>query len=153
MRAAIAGTGFIAGVHAIALRAIGVEVVAVAGRTRAGAEAFGTGRAYDDLGELLEHEEVDVLHVCTPNDAHARLALTALERGIHVVCEKPLTVSTEESRALIEAAEERASGIYFRPTDPSCPLCRRFSPALEPPWPPAFDWRHPAARRRPSAGS
>ena len=48
-----------------------------------------------------------MLHVCTPNDVHAAQALAALERGIHVVCEKPLTVSTAESSALIDAAAER----------------------------------------------
>ena len=66
MRAAIAGSGFIAQVHATALRAIGVEVVAVAGRTLAGAESFGDGTPYDDLEALFEGESVDVLHVCTP---------------------------------------------------------------------------------------
>jgi len=107
MRAAIAGTGFIARVHEIALRAIGVEVAAVCGRTRTGAEAFGSGRAYDELGELLEHERIDVLHVCTPNVLHAEQTQAAIERGIHVVCEKPLTVSPDESRSLLDAAEER----------------------------------------------
>ena len=107
MRAAIAGTGFIAGVHALALRALGVEVAAVCGRTRTGAEAFGQGQPYDDLDELLDSEQVDVLHVCTPNNLHATQTLAALGRGIHVVCEKPLAVSTAESRAMLAAAEER----------------------------------------------
>ncbi len=107
MRAAIAGSGFIAQVHATALRAIGVEVVAVAGRTLEGAQAFGEGTPYDDLEALFEDESVDVLHVCTPNAAHAAQALAAIERGIHVVCEKPLAVSTPESRQMLEAAVER----------------------------------------------
>jgi predicted dehydrogenase len=107
MRAAIVGTGFIAGVHAIALQSIGIELAAVCSRTREGAEAFGAGTAYDDLGELLERENIEVLHVCTPNDSHAAQALAAIERGIHVVCEKPLAVSTAESRSMIAAAEER----------------------------------------------
>jgi len=106
-RAAIVGTGFIAHVHAIALRAIGVEVVAVCGRTLAGAETFGEGRAYGHLAELLDAEQVDVLHVCTPNADHAGQALAALERGIHVVCEKPLTVTTAESAALVAATAAR----------------------------------------------
>ena len=106
-RAAVVGTGFIARVHAIALQAIGVEVAAVCGRTREGAEAFGVGRAYDDLDDLLEHERVDVLHVCTPNASHAAQALAAIERGVHVVCEKPLAISPDESRAMVEAADER----------------------------------------------
>ncbi len=105
-RAAIVGTGFIARVHAIALRAIGVEVAAICGRTFEGAEAFGEGRPYADLAELLDAEQVDVLHVCTPNNGHATQALAALERGIHVVCEKPLTVTAAESAALVAAAAE-----------------------------------------------
>jgi predicted dehydrogenase len=107
MRAAIVGTGFIARVHAIALRAIGVEVAAVCGRTREGAEALGEGGVYDDLATLLEREQIDVLHVCTPNSVHASQALAAIERGIHVVCEKPLAVSTSESSAMLAAAVER----------------------------------------------
>jgi predicted dehydrogenase len=106
MRAAIIGTGFIARVHAIALRAIGVEVAAVSGRTAAGAEAFGEGRPYDDLAALLEREHFDVLHVCTPNAVHAAQAIAAIERGIHVVCEKPLAVSVDEARAMLAAADE-----------------------------------------------
>lgn len=107
MRAAIAGSGFIAQVHAIALRAIGVQVVAVAGRTLEGARAFGEGTPYDDLEALLDREDVDVLHVCTPNAVHATQTLAAIARGVHVVCEKPLAVSTAESRQLLEAAAER----------------------------------------------
>jgi predicted dehydrogenase len=107
MRAAIVGTGFIARVHAIALQALGVEVAAVCGRTRERAESFATGTPYGDLLDLLEQERVDAVHVCTPNDLHAEQALAAIERGVHVVCEKPLTVSTERSWALVEAADQR----------------------------------------------
>ena len=81
------------------------------GRTLEGAAAFGRGAPYDDLGELLEREQVDVLHVCTPNDVHAEQALAALERGVHVVCEKPLAVSTEESaRSRRRGGRARARG-------------------------------------------
>ena len=106
-RAAIVGTGFVARVHASALRSLGVEVAAVCGRTLEGARAFGAGRPYDDLRELLETERIEVLHVCTPNDLHAAQTLTALERGVHVVCEKPLATSTEESAQMVAAAAER----------------------------------------------
>ena len=56
MNAAIVGTGYIARVHAAALRELGVEVTAVCGRTRERAEEFGLGRAYGDLAELLDNE-------------------------------------------------------------------------------------------------
>jgi predicted dehydrogenase len=93
MRAGIVGRGFIAGVHAQALQALGVEVAWHAGRG-------------DDLGALLDRDRVDVLHVCTPNDVHCAQALAAIGRGVHVVCEKPLAVSTAECEALVGAAEE-----------------------------------------------
>ena len=107
-RAAIVGTGYIGRVHSSTLRALGVEVVAACGRTRESAETFGAGRPYADLAELLASEQVDVLHVCTPNSLHADEALAALERGVHVVCEKPLAVSTAESARMVAAASERA---------------------------------------------
>ena len=105
MRAGIVGTGFIARVHAIALRAIGVEVAAVAGSSRERAEAFCSGAPYTSVEELLEAERIDALHVCTPNDVHAEQALAALGRGVHVVCEKPLAVSTEQAGQMIDAAQ------------------------------------------------
>jgi predicted dehydrogenase len=92
MRAGIVGKGFIGAVHALALRSLGVEVAWEAGRN-------------DDLEALLDGDRVDVLHVCTPNNLHAEQALAALERGINVVCEKPLAVSSDECKALVAAAD------------------------------------------------
>jgi predicted dehydrogenase len=104
-RAAIVGTGYVARVHAHALRALGVRVAAVCGRSTTKELAGELGvAAYDDLARLLEHERPDVLHVCTPNAAHAEQALLALEHGAHVVCEKPLAVSVTEAAELVEAA-------------------------------------------------
>ena len=105
-RAAIVGTGFIGRVHAGVLRSIGVEVAAVCSRTREAAESMGEGRPYTDLGELLASEDIDALHICTPNHLHAEIARATLERGVHVVCEKPLAVSTAESAAMVAAAAE-----------------------------------------------
>jgi predicted dehydrogenase len=109
VRAAIVGTGFIARVHAATLRQLGVEIVALCGRTREGAEQLavelGGGTAYDDLDDLLRAQQPDVLHICTPNALHAEQALAAFEAGAHVICEKPLAVSTQESVRMVEAAE------------------------------------------------
>jgi predicted dehydrogenase len=104
-RAAIVGTGYAARVHAYALRELGVRVAAVCGRSTTVELADELGAVpYDDLAELLDRERPDVLHVCTPNAAHAEQALLALERGVHVVCEKPLAVSATEAFELVEAA-------------------------------------------------
>ena len=109
MRAAIAGAGYIGRVHAIALRAIGVAVVAVGGgRTLEARRSSAKGLRTPICEALLDGEEVDVLHVCTPNAHHARQALAALERGIHVVCEKPLAISTgREPGGCVGAASDR----------------------------------------------
>lgn len=105
--AAIVGTGYIATVHATALHELGVEVAAVCGRTRERAEAFGRGRPYGDVRELLDSERIDAVHICTPNDMHAEHALAAIERDVHVICEKPLAVSTAESAQMAAAAADR----------------------------------------------
>src|SRR5213593_1064061 len=106
LRSAIVGSGFVARVHAAAVRNLGGSVVAVCSRTRAGAEQLageiGDVAVYESLEELLRNGGVDVVHVCTPNALHAERTLLALEHGTHVVCEKPLATSTEESARMLE---------------------------------------------------
>ena len=108
LRTAIVGSGFVARVHVNAVRDLGGRVVAVCGRTKAGterlvAELGGDVAAHDWLEELLHDEQVDVVHVCTPNALHAEQALLALEHGANVVCEKPLATSVEESKRMLDA--------------------------------------------------
>jgi predicted dehydrogenase len=112
LRTAIVGSGFVARVHAAAVRDLGGTVVAVCSRTRAGAqqladEVGGIG-AYESLDDLLRAEAADVVHICTPNALHAEQTLFALEQGAHVVCEKPLATNLSESRRMLGALE--ASG-------------------------------------------
>jgi predicted dehydrogenase len=123
-RAAIVGTGYVARVHVHALRALGVPVVAVCGRstTRELADEI-VAAPYDDLAKLLEEERPDVLHVCTPNAAHAEQTLLALGNGVHVVCEKPLAVSTAEARTMAEAAEGLVAACCYHTR--GYPLVRR----------------------------
>lgn len=108
LRTGIIGSGFVARVHAGAVRDLGGAVVAVCSRTRAGAEDLAAElsgvAAYDSVEELLG-AGVDVVHVCTPNAAHAEQTLLALEHGAHVVCEKPLATTTDESRRMVDALE------------------------------------------------
>src|SRR3954463_11300305 len=78
LRAGIAGTGFIAGVHAHAVRAAGGQVVAVLGsnpgRTAAGVDAMSATRGAGSIEELAASDDVDVVHVCTPNRTHVSMA-------------------------------------------------------------------------------
>lgn len=109
-RAAVIGTGFMGRVHSHAVRAAGGEVVGVAGSSHGKAEQFrtahGVARAHADALELVRSDDVDVVHVCTPNHLHAPLSLAALAAGKHVVCEKPLATDADTARELVRAAEE-----------------------------------------------
>jgi predicted dehydrogenase len=106
--AAVIGTGFIGTVHVEALRRIGVNVLGVLGsspeRGAARAEALGVAKSYTSLDELLADDAVDVVHVTSPNDLHVSQAADALRAGKHVVCEKPLAMTAEESASLVELA-------------------------------------------------
>jgi len=105
LAAGVVGTGFIGAVHVDALRALGVEVAGVVGSSPERARAKGLAPAYESLEALLSDERVDVVHLATPNHLHFEQARAALEAGKHVVCEKPLAVSSEQSRELLGLAE------------------------------------------------
>lgn len=89
-----------------------VEVVAfcdiVEERAILSKNTYGTsdGRVYSDYKEMLEKEDLDIVHVCTPNSSHAEISIAAMEADNHVMCEKPMAKTTEEARAMIEASEK-----------------------------------------------
>jgi len=104
LKAAVVGTGFIGVVHVDALRRLGVDVVGVVGSTQERAEAKGLAPAYASFDAMLEDARVDVVHLTTPNNLHHEQTRTALAAGKHVVCEKPLAVTSEQSAELLELA-------------------------------------------------
>ena len=63
--------------------------------------------AYDNLDEMLNDEKVDVVLVSTPNDSHRDMAIKAMEKGKHVICEKPVALNCEELKSLISESEKR----------------------------------------------
>lgn len=111
-RAAVIGTGFMGRTHTHAVRAVGGQVVGVAGSSAEKAQRFAAEHsipdAHGDALDLVRRDDVDVVHVCTPNHLHAPLSLAALEAGKHVVCEKPLATDSATARTLVDAA--RAAG-------------------------------------------
>ncbi|MGE5434735.1 MAG: Gfo/Idh/MocA family protein [Candidatus Doudnabacteria bacterium] len=109
LSAALVGTGFIAAVHVDALRRLGVDVLGVVGSSPDRAAEAGLGNVYGSLGELLEDDRIDVLHLTTPNHLHYPQVKQALAAGKHVVCEKPLALTAAESRELVELAD--AAGV------------------------------------------
>ena len=61
---------------------------------------------YASLSELLKNEEVDFIDICTPSYLHADLTVEALNAGKHVLCEKPMSISSQESERMIEASKK-----------------------------------------------
>ncbi len=127
IRAGIVGTGFMGTVHARAVRRGGGVVTRVAGSTpessREGRERIGAESATHSVEELLTAEDVDVVHVCTPNATHAPLVRAALTAGKHVVCEKPLAVDPAEAQELSDLAT--AAGVTA-----TVPFVYRFYPTV-----------------------
>ncbi len=105
LRAGVAGAGFIGAVHVDALRRLGVAVLGVVDSTPERARAKGIAPAYESFEALLDDDRVDVVHLATPNHLHYPLAKQALAAGKHVVCEKPLAITSEQSGELAELAQ------------------------------------------------
>ena len=109
MRVGIIGIGFIGAAHIEALRRLGyVDVVALAdaqGAEEKAAQLY-VPKGYSDYKEMLDRENLDAVHICTPNFLHYEMAMAAMERGIHVMVEKPFTVTLEEAEKLASYAEQ-----------------------------------------------
>ncbi|OLC16882.1 MAG: hypothetical protein AUH29_03970 [Candidatus Rokubacteria bacterium 13_1_40CM_69_27] len=113
LRGAIVGLGNVA-VHAHLpgwLQRSDVEIVAATDTLptrRAAAEALLPGaRWHDSAAELMARGDLDFVDICTPPSSHAGLIRTALQRGLHVLCEKPLVCSVDELAALARLAAAR----------------------------------------------
>jgi predicted dehydrogenase len=113
LRAGIIGAGFMGQVHARAVRACGATVAVIAGsgpeRARGAAARMHADSVAESAEELIGRDDVDVVHICTPNDVHAPLAEMALAAGKHVVCEKP--IATDLAVAYRMAAAAAATGL------------------------------------------
>ena len=124
VRIGIIGTGGIAHAHMKAyLNRTDVEIVAlcdiVPGKAAAFAAKFSLENAvcYESYVEMLDKEALDAVSVCTYNAQHAAPSIYALNKGIHVLCEKPFSVTLDEAAEMMRA--EKASGkilsIGFQP--------------------------------------
>jgi predicted dehydrogenase len=119
LRAEVIGAGFVGRAHIEALRRLGIPIAGVLGsspkRGQQTSRMLGLSRAYDTIQELAADENVDVVHVCTPNHLHYEQVCTLLRSGKHVMCEKPLAMDTMQSADLVKLAqsEARIGGVTY----------------------------------------
>ena len=110
LRVAVAGMGFIGFAHVEALRRIPyVDVVAIADPVGAKekAERLGVPSSYTDFVEMMDDCKPDCIHICTPNNTHMSIAMAAIERGINVICEKPMARNADEAQLMVDAANKK----------------------------------------------
>lgn len=109
-RTGVVGVGFIGAVHIEQLRRLGnVEVVAITDTAdaQARADALFVPKGYNDYKAMIDHEQLDCIHICTPNNTHHAIAMYAMEHGVNVVCEKPMTCTVDEARELADVAKKK----------------------------------------------
>ncbi len=121
LNVAMIGGGFMGKAHAMAYAAMPmffwpapaiphrkVVVDLTEGAAQDARDRFGFDEASSDWKATVNRTDIDIVDICTPNNAHAEIAIEALKAGKHVICEKPLASTLEESVAMVKAA--RASG-------------------------------------------
>lgn len=113
-KAAVIGLGFMGRTHIQSLRRLGIEVRGVAGvdeeEARKTAAELLIPKSYACFEDAIADSEINVVHLCTPNHLHYSQAKQALQAGRHVLCEKPLALTMEESRELADLA--RQTGLF-----------------------------------------
>lgn len=109
LNVAIVGIGFIGKQHYEAIRRLpNTEIIAVVDQNYDSAKKFadeyGIKYAIGEYADLFELTDLDVVHICTPNFLHFPMAKMALENNVHVFCEKPLSLTVDESYELKQLA-------------------------------------------------
>ena len=108
-KAGVIGTGFVGRIHIETIRRLGnvvVEAVADPVSAEGTAKAMNVPRHFTDYKEMIKSLDLDVVHICTPNNTHFEIAMFVLEQGVNVLCEKPMTTTIEEAEILAKKAEE-----------------------------------------------
>ena len=113
VRWGVLGTGLIARTHVIKAiqNADRCRLTAVASRTRTTAESvaaeFGIPKAYDSYDDLLADDDIDCVYLPLPNHLHERWIKRAADAGKHVLCEKPLTLTSKHAREVAAHCADR----------------------------------------------
>ncbi|GMO55716.1 MAG: Gfo/Idh/MocA family oxidoreductase [Termitinemataceae bacterium] len=113
------GAGFMAKAHSIAYAGLPMcfwpapalthkKVIADLTQERAetAAAQFGFDKGTANWKDIINDKDIDIVDICTPNNAHAEIAIAAMEAGKHVLCEKPISRTLEEAKAMYETAKK-----------------------------------------------
>jgi len=107
LKVGLVGVGGISGAHIPAWDGMAdAELVAVCDVRPKQMEKYADKRRYTDLDEMLENEQLDILDICLPTYLHADAAIKAMNKGIHVLCEKPISLKEEDVGRVYAAAKE-----------------------------------------------
>ena len=97
LKVGLVGVGSISGKHIPAWQSMAdAELVALCSRSSEAMEKYDGVRKYTDFDEMLRCEQLDILDICLPTFLHSEYAIKAMEHGIHVVCEKPISLRKED---------------------------------------------------------
>ena len=129
------GTGVIANELAQALEALGGKLYSVANRTYdkgvTFAEKYGIEKVYEEIDQVFEDPEVDIIYISTPHNTHINYLRKALAAGKHVLCEKSITLNSEELTEAIQLAEENHVKLAEAMTIFHMPIYRKLSEIVE----------------------
>ena len=129
------GTGVIANELAQAMEALGGKLYSVANRTYdkgvAFAEKYGIEKVYQEIDQVFEDPEVDIIYISTPHNTHINYLRKALAAGKHVLCEKSITLNSEELAEAIQLAEENHVKLAEAMTIFHMPIYRKLSEIVE----------------------
>ena len=106
LRVAVAGAGWVSEYHLSAWKSLPhIEVVAICDpqlpRAQARAREFGVARAYSNAAEMLDTMRPDALDIAAPVEVHASLCRLAADRGVHILCQKPLAPTLQEAQQIV----------------------------------------------------
>lgn len=108
MKVAVIGLGVIGHVHLQVLAEMQENIVAVCDVDESKFAEFPDAKGYVDYKKMIDEIHPDVVHICTPHYLHAEMVVYALDKGVNVLCEKPLCISRDEIDRIV-AAEKRSS--------------------------------------------
>jgi len=119
LQVGLIGAGFMAKAHAIAYAGMPIffwpapavphkKVIADVTQERAdeAAAQFGFDKGSANWKEVINDPSIDIIDICTPNNAHAEIAIAAAEAGKHILCEKPISRTVEEAKQMYHAVKK-----------------------------------------------